>query len=302
MDTILVTGASGFIGRHLVGELVSRGYDVAMLARQTSDISALQRTQSKVIYGDITHLRSLVEACEGIDAVVHLAAMTSSGEGSDYEKSFQTNVVGCQNLIDACKLNQVSRIIHVSTQSDNSGAYATTKRHAEVLFRESGLNVTIVKPSLVYGSGDRGLFGSMTKFIDRFPVIPIVGSGNYPMRPIYVGDVAQSIISCLEKDGSGGEYLISGPEEVSYSQYLDSIAQAMGLTRKKVHIPYPVVFAGVSFVSLFWKGFPISVDTLKGLVNPRVYDSEAAERDLAFGPIPLEEGLRRAFSIAPEET
>lgn len=295
MLTVLVTGATGFIGSQLVRDLAGSGYRVGALIRKTTASEHLRKRGIDISYGDITDLRSLIEACKGIDVVVHLAALTSSA-GRDYERSFMVNVVGSQNLIDACKINQVKKVIFVSTQADNPSAYATTKRQAEKLFRDSDLDVAIIKSSLVYGPLVKGLFGGMTQFMRRFPIIPIVGSGRYPMKPIYVGDVTQAIISCIERDDLKTEYFISGPTELTYSQYVGVIAKAMGLRRGKVRVPYFLTFVGVSIVSQFLKRFPITTDTLKGLVNARVYDSTEAEEDLGFAPLPLEEGLRRVFA------
>jgi len=292
---ILITGATGFIGTHLVQDLVKTAYEVAVLARKTSNSEPLKNLGIDIRYGDVTDLRSMIQACKGVDIVVHLAALISS-KGIDYEESFLVNVVGSQNLIDACRINQVKKIIYMGTQSDNPGIYATTKRKAEELFRDSGLNITIIKPSLVYGFGGKGLFGSMVKFIKKLPVIPIVGSGKYPMKPIYVSDVTQAIISCMEGDNLKTEYFISGPQEIAYSKFIDAIAEAMGLRKTKLHIPYFLIFLGVSFVSMFLKNFPFTIDTLKGLLNPRVYDSKEAEDDLSFMPITLEEGLKRTFA------
>lgn len=158
MDNILVTGATGFIGSQLVRDLAMRKHKVVALARKASNVEHLSRLGIEIRSGDLTNLRSLIEACKEMDIVINLAAITSL-EGMDYERSFLVNVVGSQNVIDACKINQVKRIIFMATQSDNPGAYATTKREAEKIFRDSGLNVTIIKPSLVYGQEGRGCLG-----------------------------------------------------------------------------------------------------------------------------------------------
>ncbi len=295
-STILVTGACGFIGSYLVKDLVISGHKPVIVVRPSSDISSLQGMDVSFRNGDITNLRSMVDACEGIDTVIHLAALTSSGGGSNRENSFQTNVVGCQNVIDACRLSGVQKVIYVGTQSDNEGSYATNKRYAEKLLRESELNVTIIKPSLVYGPGGKGLFGSMVKFIDRFPILPIIGSGKYPMKPIYVGDVTQTILNCINSDCLEDEYLISGPNEVSYAQYLNYIARAKGFKRMEIRVPYFMVQIGISLISGVWKECPITIDTLKGLVNPKVHGSEAAEKGLNFHPLALEQGLQLSFA------
>ncbi|NQT74347.1 MAG: NAD-dependent epimerase/dehydratase family protein [Chloroflexi bacterium] len=294
-NDILVTGGTGFAGHKLVADLIADNFNIVVLARQKSSVESLRRMGAEIRYGDITNLRSLIEACKGIGTVVHLAASTSS-KGADYETSFMVNVVGTQNVIDACKVNGIRKIIYMGTQSDNPGAYATTKRQAEKLLQDSGLEVITLKPSLIYGPGGQGLFGDMVSFIEKMPVIPIVGSGKYPMKPIYVGDVANVTSSCLKRDNLKTEYFISGPEEIYYKNFLDFIGNAMGLKTRKIHIPYWIVFAGVAIVCRIYKGFPITADTLRGLVNPKVYDSNDAERDLDFRPVSLEKGLRLTFA------
>ena len=295
MSSILITGATGFIGSRLAVDLTDAGYPVVALARNAGSLDAIEGTPIEIRHGDITDLRSVVESCRNVDVAVHLAAITSSG-GADYEKSFQVNVVGSQNLIDGCRMNGVNRIIYLGTQSDNTGAYATTKKEAERLLLESGLDVTVIRPSLVYGPGGRGLVHAMSEFIRKSPVIPIVGSGKYMMRPIYVSDVTQAIVRCIERSPAGTEYNISGSVTLPYRQFVDRLAKAMGVRRTKIYVPYSLTFFGLLTVTTFWRSFPITIDTLRGLVNPRVHDSDAAEKDLGFSPIELDEGLRRTFA------
>ena len=295
MDSILVTGATGFIGSQLVKDLTEVGYPVVALARKTGNLEGLRSSGVEIRQGDITDLRSVVAASRNTDVAIHMAAITSAG-GADYEKSFQANIVGSQNLIDACRTNGVKRIVYIGTQSDNTGAYATTKRGAEKLFIESGLDITILRPSLVYGPGGKGMVHTMSEFVRKYPVIPMVGTGNYMMRPIYVGDVSQAIMRSIERDPARTAYNISGSVTLSFREFIERVADVMGVRRTKVRVPYSLTFLGLAAVSAFWRSFPLTVDSLRGLVNPRVHDSDDAAEDLDFRPIDLDEGLRKTFA------
>lgn len=217
---------TGFIGRALSDELLSSGYEVVGLARRKEGLKGLEEKGLQIRLGDVCGLPSLLKTINNVDAVIHLAAATSL-ESTDYDKSFLINVLGSQNVIDASRINSIKKVIYLGTQSDNLGAYATTKREAERLFRGSDLDWVVISPSLVYGPGSKGLFASMVGFIRKSPVMPIVGTGNYPMRPIYIGDVIWTIKKCLETNVARREYFISGPEVITYRRFMEEIARAL---------------------------------------------------------------------------
>ncbi len=292
---VLITGVTGFIGKHLAAELLSSGYEVAGLVRRKEGLEELEEKGLEVMLGDVRDFASLLEVMKGMNAVVHLAAATSV-DSTNYEKSFLVNVLGSQNVIDACRIAGVRKAIYLGTQADNPGAYATTKREAEKLFRESDLDWVIMKPSLVYGSGNKGLSARMVGFMKRFPFIPIVGTGRQLMCPIYVEDVVWTVESCLEKEVAKREYFISGPEPITYCRFMEEIGRALGLRRIKVYIPAFLLHLALRLSSLvLGKFLPITADTLKGLTNARVYANNLAEKELGFNPTPLREGLRRSF-------
>ncbi len=297
---VLVTGGTGFIGGNLVKGLVAGGYETVCLVREQTEPGLLAELSVEIRRGDITDLRSLIEACTGVDVVVHLAAATSS-ESRDREKSFLVNVVGSQNVIDACRATQVKKAIFLGTQANNQGAYATSKREAENLFRDSEIEAVIIRPSLVYGPGGGGLLAGISRLISKLPVVPIVGSGEYPMKPIFVGDVTRVIMQCIDGDFVGKEYLISGPTTLPYRRFIDELERAMGLRKLKFSVPYPLVLVGIFLASFVLKNLPLSVDTLRGLVNPQVHDSKDAEKDLGFAPLDLDAGLQMTFAGAETE-
>jgi predicted dehydrogenase/nucleoside-diphosphate-sugar epimerase len=299
-ETIFVTGASGFIGSHLVPALVAEGYDVVALVRPTSDTSLLCGTPARLVTGDVTDLASLMQGLEGCQAVVHLAAATQI---PDPRRSYSVTVGGTDNLITACKAQGVSRVIAISTITTGRkvvGAYGEAKRKADALLMDSGLAVTILRPSLVYGPGAGGLFRKMLQYIEKLPVVPIIGSGRYLLQPVHVGDVVEAIIRCLQSPETiGNNYDLVGPDDIDFNQFVEAILEELGVRKPMIHLPASLCLLGARALSLVFSKPPISTDNVIGMIQDTPFDREPARRDLAFSPRGLREGLRSTLHPAP---
>jgi predicted dehydrogenase/nucleoside-diphosphate-sugar epimerase len=292
-EKIFVTGASGFIGAHLVSALIEAGYEVVALVRPTSDTARLRQSAAQLLVGDITDLASLSEGLAGCRAAVHLAAATGI---PDRQESRRVTVGGTQNLIAACKEQGVERIIAMSTITagrEQVGAYGETKREADSLLLASNLAVTILRPSLVYGPGAAGLFGKMVDYVEKLPAVPVIGSGNYALQPVYVADVAQAVVRCLERPETAGKiYDLVGPDDVTFNQFIDLILAEMGQRKPKAHLPVGLCLLGARALALVMPRPPISVDNIIGMNQETPYDREPAGRDLGFAPLDLRRGLQ----------
>ncbi len=143
--------------------------------------------------------------------------------------------MGTQNLVDAARAAGVRRILYAGAQVVNTGAYARTKEQAEQIIARSGLAVTVVKP---YGPGQRGLFAGIVRLVQRLPVIPVIGSGAYPMRPVYIGDVVTATVACIENPAvsEGKMYYLSGPITLAFRDFLALITAALDLHRRQVRV------------------------------------------------------------------
>ena len=115
------------------------------------------------------------------------------------------------------------------------------------------------------------------------------------MRPIYVGDVVTSILRALKAPSTRRIYFISGGTSVSYEAFIDAILVSLNLRRLKIHIPYGPTFLGVAAISTLWRGFPLTLDALRGLEHHVVFNSSDAERDLGIVPTDLRQGLEQTF-------
>jgi NADH dehydrogenase len=288
---VAVTGAGGFIGEATVKEAIRRGLHVVAIVRPGSSHRPAQGT---IVEADVLDVTKLARALAGCTAVAHLAAVTSSsGRSGD---SFKVNVAGSHAVASAARAAGVEKFIHLGSQAANEGAYATTKRKAEAAIRMAGIEPITLRPSLVYGPGDRGLFARIVKFVRVLPVVPLIGDGCYPMRPIHVDDVAAAIIGAVEHGAPGSSYDLSGGSEIFFNDLLMLIGETIGQRPRLLCLPPAPVFVGSVLAARLWKRFPISPDMILGLTNPVVLDGRAAECALGFRARPIEEGLWDALA------
>ncbi len=299
MSKVVVTGASGFIGTALVPRLLAAGHFPRLFVRRRPVMPPAAPVE--VMQGDLTSAASLYAAVEGAEAILHLGAATSAGR-LDPALAYRVNVGGATALIEACRAAGCRRIVVLSTQHVHlrrCGTYGRTKRIADALFSDSGLEVTILRPSLVYGPGSRGVFVKLAGLLRRLPVIPVVGPGTWHLRPIYLDDLIALIVETLERpDVSGRIYDIGGPERITYNSFLAAICAALGRPCRRVHIPLGVGFAMAWILELVLANPPLTMDNVYGSLLDVPCDLRALMRDFHPTLTPLAVGLRRTFEEA----
>jgi NADH dehydrogenase len=288
-STVLVTGANGFIGKVIVSHLLERGWRVKAMMRSSRACLA------EVSIADMRNEASLRIALKDVAVVVHLAAAKS-----DEPDSEDINVEGARRLVAACRAAGCRRVINISTQSakiQRKGIYGRTKSGADEVLHGSELDVTTLMPSIVYGEEKSGVFGTMLSCIRRLPVIPVLGDGRWVSAPIYVGDVAQAIIACIEHDNTiGKRYDLGGPEHIRFDELVDKLAALLSLKRPKFHIPFRIGLFGVRVVSLLLPKTPVTVSNVLGSNQNTDIDIGSARRDFGFNPLDLNTGLQLVLS------
>jgi NADH dehydrogenase len=291
-----VTGATGFLGSALVPALAAAGHVPRLLVRRAPPLAPLPG--SEVAVGDLTDERTLRAAASGADAVVHLGAATSAGR-IDPAHAYRVNVGGATSLIAACRAESCRRIVVLSTQHVHlarSGVYGRTKRIADALFSGSGLDVTILRPSLVYGSGRRGVFVKLAGLVRKLPVIPVVGPGTWRLRPLFLPDLLAVIQETLARpELAGRSYDVGGPDAVSYDGFLEAICRALGRSCRRVHLPIPLSFAIAWTLERLLSNPPLTVENVHGARLEAPCDLTALVRDFKPRLTPLSEGLRQAL-------
>jgi uncharacterized protein YbjT (DUF2867 family) len=286
---ILITGATGYVGRHLVIRLAAQGERPRCLVREMNRAQRiLPADKVELVQGATTSPASLDAAVQGVDAIVHAAFLTADRKqstGNEYEK---TNVQGTANLIKAAKKAGVKRIIEISglgTRPDKPGSYMQGRYLAEKMLKESGLEWTIIQPSVLFGKNAPFIKG-LSDLIRTSPIVPLIGGGKIMFQPIYVEDVVTVIIKVLEDplNTTNKTYTIGGPAYYSFTQIIDALLQVMHQQRIKVPAPTSLVGVGAAVMEAVLPRPPLTKAAMTLFTFDNTTDLHSVERDFGFTP------------------
>ena len=286
---ILITGATGYVGRHLVAQLARQGERPRCLVRNIKRAASVLPAGVELVQGDTTQPVSLASAVQGVDTIIHAAFITADhkqSEGNSYEK---TNVEGTANLIKAAKAAGVKRIIEISglgTKPDKPGSYMQGRYQAEQLLKESGLDWTIIQPSVLFGK-DAPFIKGLADLIRTSPVVPLIGGGKMMFQPIYVEDVVKVIIAVLRdpERTSNKTYTIGGPEYYSFTEVIDLLLRAMHKKRIKAPAPRSLVGVGAAMMEAVLPKPPLTKAAMALFAFDNTTVINSVERDFGFAPV-----------------
>jgi nucleoside-diphosphate-sugar epimerase len=283
---VLVTGAAGGLGRALVPVMRAEGWRVRALVHRRPVPEA-----DDTVVGDLLDDAALERAASGVTAVLHLAARTHARRATDYERA---NVDGTRRLLGAARAAGVERFVHVSTRAIDAsgGAYSVTKRMAERLVEDSGMNWVIVRLPEIYGAGAEEGVDEIVARARRGAVIPVVGRGQDRVCPVHVDDVTGALATALTAP-PGKVHTLAG-ECMTVRQFARACVATFGGASRVVGVPV----AALSAVSLAARVLPLPLypDQLARLRAPKPTRSPDAGPDLGFDPRPLADGLRALAS------
>jgi len=291
---VLLTGASGFVGGHVLGALLARGHAVRALVR--GDGGALADKPVQVVSGDVTDPASLAGAFDGVDAVVHLVGIIdeSPSKGVTYQR---IHVEGTRNVAHVARDAGVGRFVHMSANGarpDGVSAYQTTKWEAEQIVRETGFSHTVVfRPSTLFGDPgpDNPEFAKRLweTLVKPFPVLPVFGDGAYELQPVHVAACADAMAQAVDRDASNGvSYCVAGRERIGYREVLRRIAQGGGIEPKPT-APVPMAAARLGVNTLGKAGLlPISPAQFEMLVEGNTCDPSAFFADFGVTSPPFD--------------
>jgi nucleoside-diphosphate-sugar epimerase len=296
--TILVTGATGFIGTSLVRRLLQEGASVRVLARSPKKARPLATEGAQVVVGDVTDPTAIASAMDGVRVVYHLAGRLFAPDvpASEYRR---THVDGTKLLLAHCA--GIERFVHCSTTGvlgatgeepadenappNPTNAYEATKADAEQAVRTGTLPAVIARPGLVYGPGDLHLLPFFRAVLRRR--FRPIGRRPVWLHPIYIDDMTEALLRCGQHADAVGEcFNLAGTEPVSLAGLADAIAKAGGTRVPSGYIPLPAALAvaavGDRLPSHLKQTAPLTRSRLDFLTHSRVYDVSKAQRLLGF--------------------
>ncbi len=286
---LLVTGADGFVGRHLVARLADDGELVRALVRDVARARRVIPTAGvELIVGDTTRADSLPSAFAGVETVIHAAFVTANRKQRVGVSYYQTNVLGTRHVIEAAKDAGVKRIVvagGLGTKPDKPGSYMQGRYDADQAVQNSGLAYSILGASVQFGPGSAFFSGLANLIKSPLPVVPMIGDGSLRFQPIWVEDVVTCLLKMTREPAryDGRTIDVGGSAVYTYSQILDLLMGA--LKKRKIKVPGPMPFAalGAAAMQLVLANPPITVAALGLFDFPNVAASpDVVEREFGF--------------------
>jgi nucleoside-diphosphate-sugar epimerase len=271
---IALTGAAGLIGQNLIPRLWARGYtDIVALDKHAANIATLRKLHPDltVIEADLARDNGWQVAIADADVVVLSHAQIGGLEQAAF---IANNVTATQRVIDAVRAKS-PYVVHLSSSVVESTAddwYVQTKDAQEKLVVGSGLPVVVLRPTLMFGWFDRKHLGWLARFMQKAPLFPIPGSGEYLRQPLYAGDFCDIIMACIAQRPTGKAYNISGQEKITYIDLIRAVKEACGARAPVVRIPYALFWALLWVYARFDRDPPFTTTQLEALVTPDVFE------------------------------
>ncbi|HEY2359936.1 MAG TPA: complex I NDUFA9 subunit family protein [Candidatus Angelobacter sp.] len=291
---IFLTGATGFVGKHMLERLLAEGNAVRAAlrglpgqnARLVSHTQHLGRKDDfQWVHGDIVEGTHLDEGMQGCDAVIHLVGIIVEKGTNTFER---VHHLGTRNVVEAAKRASVKRFVQMSAlgvQADGVAPYQTTKWKGEEEVRQSGIPFCILRPSLIFGQDD-GFVTQMMATMRSAPLFrPVPGDGTPKFRPIAVEDVAACFASALTCEAATNQTIdLGGADELTLNEVLAEIARCAGVRKPAVHIPMPLMMAGATVAQKLLKNPPVTVDQLHMLQEGSTCDIGPMKRIFGINP------------------
>ena len=284
--TVAVSGANGFTGRFVCAELQRRKIPFVALLRPASNASWMAAHEIPVRYADLTNPHQLVDQLRGCLALLNVASI---GFGA------------APAILQSCHSAGVRRAVFVSTTAIFTQLNAGSKiirQAAEAAVLASGLDTTILRPTMIYGTpGDRNMI-RLVHWINRWPVLPVFGNGRSLQQPVHVTDVAWAVVQSLESPATiNRQFNISGAEPLTYNEVVRVTAQALGRHIRRLHIPAQPVVSLLDVTERLGITLPIKAEQIRRLNEDKAFSHAEAQEAFGYAPIAFAEGIRREVAL-----
>lgn len=289
--TATVFGGTGFIGSQIVRELARQDYTIKVATRAPESAYFLRPCgtvgQIVPLYCDYSDRKSIEEAVSGSDVVINCIGLLVEKKKGAFDK---VHIEIPAAIAKACAKLDVKRFVHISSLGVHSRSrYGKTKREGEKAVLKEYPDATILRPSVVFGPGDEffNLFGEMARYL---PVLPLIGGGKTKFQPVYVGDIADGIMSAItiqkirENSPCGKIYELGGPEVVSFRDVYEILFKYTGRRRTLITLPWGLAKIQSHFMTILPKP-PLTPDQVESLKDDNIVTEDALTiEDLGITP------------------
>lgn len=315
---ILITGATGFLGKYIIDELKEYDYKIVAFGRNEKIGKNLEDENINFFKGDFTNIDELYEASKDVDMIVHAGALSTVwGRWEDF---YTTNVVGTENVLKICRERKIKRLVYISSPSiyasakdqlevledeapleNNLNFYIKSKILAEKKIREySDIPTVILRPRGLFGIGDTSIIPRLLK-LNTEKGIPLFNNGEHKVDITCVENVALAVRLSLECEKAiGNVYNITNNEPMKFKEILDLFFKEMGIEGRYKHLNYNCIKILVNFLESFYKFFQIKKEpiltryTLYLLRYSQTLSIEKAKQDLNYRPkLTIIEGIKK---------
>jgi len=317
VETVLVTGGLGFLGKHLVSHLSRTGRNVRILARKGSSVPQ-EQSGKNIVWGDIRERDVVEQAVDGVDKVIHLVSNFRKG-GSDTKEAYAINVEGTENVLQAAHKKRIKRLVHCSTIGVHGSVkeipateetpfnpgdlYQETKLIAEQrvweFYHKTDLPISVIRPISMFGPGDLRML-KLFKMI-KLGKFVVVGDASAFFQPAYIDDVVAGFMLCLEHEKAVGEvFIIGGDEYVPLKNLFAIIAEELGVSYPKLRVPLAPVLLLATLCEKICVPLgiepPLHRRRVSFFQNNRAFSVDKAKQLLGYQPqVSLREGIKKTI-------
>ncbi|WP_026079421.1 SDR family oxidoreductase [Spirulina subsalsa] len=285
-QSILLTGATGFTGKFVCQKLLEQKINFDCLVRPSSNSKRLLDLGLNCAEADLNDLESLKKTLPKYKILINVASI---GFGA------------APTIVQACEESGIERAIFISTTAIFTHLNASSKAirlAAEQAIKESQLNYTILRPTMIYGTPEDRNMIRLLKFLDKFPIIPIFGNGQFLQQPVHVEDVAWAIVKVIDCSQTyRKEYNISGQEPLTYNQVIEGASKALGKKPIKLHIPVALARSFIRKIQSLGVKFPITEEQILRLNENKNFDHSLAHQDFGYSPRSFVEGIHQEIQL-----
>ena len=283
---IIISGANGFTGRFVCRELKSRGVVFSVILRPGSCTKWMIQNNIKYCFADLNDIQELSNILKGKDCLINLASLGFGSAGK---------------ILKSCENASLKRVIFISSTSIFTKLNAKSKKiriEAEKLIMNSNLIWTIIRPTMIFGSPkDRNMI-KLIKWIDNVPFFPVMGQGNNFQQPIYVKDLAWSIVEIIEKKKTFHKiFNLSGPEPLTFNEIIKIISFYLGKKPLMLFLPYLFFSKILNFTEFLGLKFFIKSEQILRLNEDKIFPNDKAKNIFGYKPTEFDKAIFEEIKI-----